>query len=141
MLGDVGWSERPQVLAQSVHLRNIYIKLGGLIRDPGRTNLVGQPPQGITRTGTWALLDNHSHSSPTIFYEFWNILEQPHFSRARTSQVTSTPVPGVQGAQRSGQIKLSGANGPLFVGEARGLYRELFVHINVSKTIIKHNIT
>lgn len=43
---------------------NIYIKLGGLIRDPGRTNLVG-----------------------------------------------------VQGAQRSGQIKLSGANGPLFVGE------------------------
>ena len=25
---------------------------------------------------------------------------------------------GVQGAARSGQIKLSGANGPLFVGEA-----------------------
>eukprot|EP00435_Cladocopium_sp_Y103_P053061 s143_g16.t2 len=43
---------------------NIYIKLGGLLRDPGRTNLVG-----------------------------------------------------VQGAERSGQIKLSGANGPLFVGE------------------------
>lgn len=85
--GNVGrcWVEwaPPIFKAQSVHLRNIYIKLGGLIRDPGRTNLVGQPPQGITRTGTWALLDNHSHSSPTIFYEFWNILEQPHFSRAR----------------------------------------------------------
>lgn len=123
MLGDVGWSERPQFLAQPVHLRNIYIKLGGLIRDPGRTNLVGQPPQGITRTGTWALLDSPSHSSPTIFYEFWNILElgtATFFMRPRTSQVTSTPVPGVQGAQRSGQIKLSGANGPLFVGEACG---------------------
>jgi len=43
---------------------NIYIKLGGLIRDPGRTGLIG-----------------------------------------------------VAAAERSGEIKLSGANGPLFVGE------------------------
>lgn len=31
----------------------------------------------------------------------------------------ATPVTGVQSAARSGEIKLSGANGPLFVGEAR----------------------
>ena len=41
----VEWAP-PIFKAQSVHLRNIYIKLGGLIRDPGRTNLVGSAPTG-----------------------------------------------------------------------------------------------
>lgn len=77
-----------------------------------------------------------SSISNHLFMNFGISWNSHIFHAPETSQVTSTPVPGVQGAQRSGQIKLSGANGPLFVGEARGLYRELFVHINVSKTII-----